>query len=240
MGIGTPFRTEREDLAMKYRIRLELLHRRHASDLSDAGNDPEIWWYLPGQAFRHSRDASNWIDQALVEYENGRRIPYAIINAGNGKAIGSTSLMNLRKVHRGVEIGWTWLGRAYRRNRFNTESKYLLMQHAFEAMDAVRVEIKADERNLASQRALERLGATREGVLRSHMIMPDGHTSNSVYYSVMAEEWPNLKVSLEDFLGMTTSSSMPAIVSEPADFEAKAYGLALERIEQIPALSECR
>ncbi len=108
--------------------------------------------------------------------------------------------MDVRAAHQGVEIGGTWYGAEFRRTAVNTECKYLLLRHAFEAMDCIRVQFKTDLRNERSQRAIERLGAVREGVLRNHMILPDGTIRDSVYYSILAHEWPYVRKRLEAIL----------------------------------------
>jgi RimJ/RimL family protein N-acetyltransferase len=137
--------------------------------------------------------AKEWIEQACEESAAGRQIPFAIIHLASGRAVGSTRYLDIRREDRGIEIGWTWLGKAYQRTAMNTECKWLLLRHAFETLAAHRVQLKTDLRNLASQRAIERLGAVREGVLRRHMLLPDGHLRDSVYYSILDTEWPAVK-----------------------------------------------
>ena len=132
-------------------------------------------------------DTQGWIDQALEVAATGTQIPFAIIERASGKAIGSTRYMDIRRNDRGLEIGWTWIGTAFQRTAMNTECKYLLLRHAFEELGAVRVQLKTDLRNVRSQRAIERLGAVREGVLRKHMVLWDGFIRDTVYYSVIEE-----------------------------------------------------
>jgi RimJ/RimL family protein N-acetyltransferase len=105
--------------------------------------------------------------------------------------------MDIQPQHRGLEIGGTWYAREHQRTGVNTECKYLLLRHAFEVLDCIRVQLKTDSRNEPSQRAIERIGAAREGVLRNHMLMPDGHFRHSVYYSIIDSEWPQVKARLE-------------------------------------------
>ncbi|MGE0555287.1 MAG: GNAT family N-acetyltransferase, partial [Gemmatimonadales bacterium] len=114
---------------------------------------------------------------------------------------GSTRFLEIRRPDRALEIGWTWLGEASHRTAVNTETKYLLLRHAFEDLGARRVQLKTDGRNERAQRAIERLGAKKEGVLRLHRLMWDGHVRDSVYYSVIADEWPEVKARLKGFLG---------------------------------------
>ena len=111
--------------------------------------------------------------------------------------VGSTSYLNPDPANRRVEIGWTWLTPAAQRTGINTEAKYLLLEHAFEHLDCIRVEFKTDARNARSRVALERIGATEEGTLRHHMIMPDGHLRDSTYFSIVRTEWPEVRAHLE-------------------------------------------
>ena len=113
---------------------------------------------------------------------------------------GATRYLNMQLEHRGLEIGGTWYGLEFQRTAVNTESKYLLLGYAFERLGCIRVQFKTDLCNTRSQRAIERLGARREGVLRNHMILPDGRYRDSVYYSILESEWPGIKRRLEGFL----------------------------------------
>ena len=134
-----------------------------------------------------------WIDAAHEAARTGEQIPFAIVHQPSSRAVGSTRYMTIRREHRGLEIGWTWIGAAFQRTAVNTECKLLLLGHAFDGLGAVRVELKTDARNLRSQRAIERLGASREGVLRQHMVRPDGSLRDSVYYGVIDSMWPALR-----------------------------------------------
>jgi RimJ/RimL family protein N-acetyltransferase len=126
-----------------------------------------------------------WISAALQEQAAGIVLPFAIIDLASGYAVGSTRYMAIVIRDRGLEIGWTWLSPFVQRTGVNTECKYLLLRHAFETLGAIRVQLKTHHDNVKSQRAIERIGATREGVLRNHMIMPDGSYRHSVYYSII-------------------------------------------------------
>jgi prepilin-type processing-associated H-X9-DG protein len=145
-------------------------------------------------------DAAGFIAEALVEQDRGTDIPFAIIDAGSGTVAGSTRYLEIRREHRGLEIGWTWLGPKYQRTGINTECKYLLLSHAFDTLDAMRVQLKTDSRNVQSQKAIERIGAKPEGVLRAHMLMWDGHVRDSAYFSITTEEWPTVKEGLRQML----------------------------------------
>ncbi|HRJ48186.1 MAG TPA: GNAT family protein, partial [Opitutaceae bacterium] len=122
---------------------------------------------------------------------------FAVIRRADGRAVGSTSYLDIAPEHRRIEIGWTWLGAEARRTAINTECKYLLLRHAFETLGCGRVQLKTDARNLRSQAAIERIGAKREGVLRRHLVMPDGFVRDTVMFSILAEEWPAVKARLE-------------------------------------------
>ncbi len=178
-------------------VRLELLSLDHAAGLLTTGEDPSTWDYMLTNPCRSMEAMQEWIRATLQEYAAGRCLPFTIFERTSERAVGSTRYMNITHKDRGLEIGWTWLASQVRRSAVNTECKYLLLRHAFETLGAIRVQFKTDSRNLRSQRAIERLGAVKEGVLRNHMIMPDGYFRHSVFYSILDSEWPRVKASLE-------------------------------------------
>jgi|SRR5579872_607000 len=185
------------------RARLEPLAFAHAPDLLEAGREPEIWLYMPIPPFQSLDDAKSFVEKAQVNARSGNEIPFAIVDRASGRAVGSTRYLDIRRADRGLEIGWTWLGASARRTAVNTECKYLLLRHAFEALGAVRVQLKTDARNVRSQNAIERIGAKREGVLRKHMIRAhDGFIRDSAMFSIVDDEWPAVKARLEDMLGL--------------------------------------
>ena len=171
-------------------VTLEPLSQAHAQGLYNRGREQADWAYMPRACFVDLADTRQWIDEAL---ERPDHVPFAIVETHKQRPVGSTRYLNIRPEHRSLEIGWTWLGRDWQRTAVNTEAKYLLLHHAFERLGCVRVEFKTDARNLRSQKAIERIGATREGVLRQHMIVQDNHLRDSVYYSVLDSEWPRVK-----------------------------------------------
>jgi len=120
-----------------------------------------------------------------------------VVSKAVGKPVGSTRYGSIDKTHRRVEIGWTWYGRDFQRTAVNTESKYLLLRHAFETLGCIRVEFKTDVLNERSRNALFRIGATEEGVFRKHMLLPSGRVRDTVYYSIVDTEWPEVKTRLE-------------------------------------------
>lgn len=176
------------------RVRLEPLSQEHAQGLYNRGQQAEDWAYMPRGCFVDLADCRHWIDEANAATD---RVAFAIVERQQDRAVGSSSFLNIRTPHRGLEIGWTWLGRDWQRTFVNTEAKLLLLSHAFETLGAVRVEFKTDGRNTRSQNALERIGAQREGVMRRHMIVQDDYVRDSVYFSITDEDWPQVKPFLQ-------------------------------------------
>jgi RimJ/RimL family protein N-acetyltransferase/nitroimidazol reductase NimA-like FMN-containing flavoprotein (pyridoxamine 5'-phosphate oxidase superfamily) len=173
------------------RVRLEPLSPAHVDDLW-AIAEPEIYTWQGTQPA--SRDEmAHHVTTAVRAGVTGERVAWAQIDLASGRAVGTTSYYDIDPVHRRVEIGYTWLGRRWWRTGFNREAKLLLMTRAFDELGARRVSWRTDLRNERSQRAIEGLGATREGVFRNHMIRPDGTQRDTVYYSVTAEEWPAVR-----------------------------------------------
>ena len=180
-------------------IRLEPLGEGHHAALCAVGLDDELWRWTP-QPVRTANDMAAYIAFALGEQAAGRALPFAIIDKATGQAIGSTRYGAMEPAHRRVEIGWTWLGRPWQRTAANTEAKYLLLRHAFETLGCIRVELKTDALNERSRAAIRRIGAREEGTLRSHMITASGRVRDTVYYSILDVEWPEVKRALESRL----------------------------------------
>jgi N-acetyltransferase len=182
-------------------LRLEPLTDAHASDLFAVARDEKVWRWLYIGPPESLADMEAWVASALAGRERGTELPFAVIDRASGRAIGSTRYLYIEPAHRHLDIGWTWYGRAYWRTGVNTQCKYLLLRHAFEALACVRVGFTTDLRNERSQRAIERLGATREGVLRKYRVVPkDGYVRSSVFYSIVDDEWPKVKARLETLL----------------------------------------
>jgi RimJ/RimL family protein N-acetyltransferase len=176
-------------------VELHPLAEAHAGDLSKAVAVDELWRL--GVSDLPMPDGMNaYIAEAHLAQSAGKALPFAIIDRATGRAVGSTRFGNFEPAHRRVEIGWTWLGTPWQRTAFNTEAKYLLLMHAFESLDLNRVEFKTDVVNERSRNAILRLGAVEEGVLRRHMVMRNGRVRDSVYYSIVAAEWPAVKANL--------------------------------------------
>jgi RimJ/RimL family protein N-acetyltransferase len=174
-------------------VRLEPLTPGHAEGLFEAGTDPGIWTWLSLRQPTGLPAAERMVEQILAD--PGRR-PWAQVDVASGRVAGTTSYYQFVEQHRILSIGHTWIGADWQRTGLNTESKLLLLTHAFETLGAQRVSWETDIRNLRSQRAIERLGALREGVLRAHRIRPDGSSRDTVTYSMLAPEWPAAKARL--------------------------------------------
>jgi RimJ/RimL family protein N-acetyltransferase len=181
-------------------VRLEPLALLHVPDLAVAGKDPAIWQHMLYGDLTTEPAMRAWVQMMLDWQARGTDLPFAVVHLSSSQAVGATRYLNIERRHRGLEIGGTWYGVAYQRTAVNTESKYLLLRHAFEDLGCVRVQFKTDLRNLRSQKAIERLGAVKEGVLRNHMVRPDGSLRDSVYYSIIDREWPAVKARLEAML----------------------------------------
>lgn len=178
-------------------IRLEPLSLTHAPDLTIAGRDESIWLYMLYGNIESEGDMRNWISDLLDRQSQGTDLPFAVIHLGSGRAIGATRYLDIRPQHRGLEVGGTWYSPEFQRTAVNTECKYLLLSHAFERLGCIRVQFKTDLRNLRSQRALKRIGAIKEGILRNHIVTPEGTIRDSVYFSILDSEWPAVKINLE-------------------------------------------
>lgn len=181
-------------------VRLEPLGLEHVAGLARVGLDEQIWQYMPTGQMRTEADLRAWVEDLLARQARAEDLPFAVVSTESGQAIGATRYLNIQPFNRGLEIGGTWYGRAYQRTAVNTEAKYLLLRHAFEDLGAIRVQLKTDLRNLRSQQSIERLGAVREGVLRCNQILPGGYVRSTVYYSILAEEWPGVRARLEGML----------------------------------------
>jgi RimJ/RimL family protein N-acetyltransferase len=175
------------------RVRLEPLSlERHFDGLLAIGTDPDLWkWTLNVVAI--AEDLRRYLDDALREQSEGRSLPFATIDRATGTVAGCTRFGNIEPRHRKTEIGWTWVGRAFQRTHVNTEAKYLMLRHAFETWDCLRVELKTNVLNRRSRDAMLRIGAVEEGILRSHAISDRGAVRDTVYYSILASEWPAVR-----------------------------------------------
>ena len=171
-------------------VRLEPLAEHHAAGLLEAGADERIWSWMPRGPLEDREDALAWIREARAAE---REVAFATVELASGRAVGSTRYLDVRVADRGLEIGWTWLAPSVWRTAVNTEVKLLQLTQAFEVWGAERVQLKTDARNTQSMRAIERLGAVREGTLRKHMRVRGGVLRDSVMYSILADEWPAVR-----------------------------------------------
>ena len=171
-------------------VLLAPLDRSHLPDLADAARDEDIWRYMRYGKVNTLEKMSSLVDYLLDLQQRQTDLPFSVIHLNSGKAIGMTRYMEIEPANRSLEIGGTWYAKDFQHSAVNTECKFLLLRHAFEDLSCIRVQFKTDVRNERSQRALERIGAVKEGVLRDHIILPDGTVRSSVYYSILANEWP--------------------------------------------------
>ena len=176
-------------------VRVELLDRSHETDLTEAAADGELHklWYT---TVPKPEGVGAEIDRRLSLRAAGSMLPFAIIDKSSGRAVGMTTYMNIDAANRRVEIGSTWYRKSVQRSPLNTECKLLLLRHAFEELDCIAVEFRTHFVNVQSRRAIERLGAKLDGVLRSHMIMANGTVRDTACYSIIASEWPTVEANL--------------------------------------------
>lgn len=192
-------------LVGKY-VRLEPLSEVHVAGLAEIGIGQDFWNFMVYGNINTEADMQNWVRDILKRAEKGTDLPFAVIHLASGRVAGATRYLNIMPNDFGLEVGGTWYGLDFQRTAVNTECKYLLLSHAFETLKAIRVQLKADSRNERSQRAMERIGAVREGVLRNHMILPDGHIRHSAFYSILESEWEGVKKNLEEMMKKYESS----------------------------------
>jgi RimJ/RimL family protein N-acetyltransferase len=180
-------------------VRLEPLRTEHAPALFAAGDEEDIWrWVIPRPtSLPHFEGYVRFaLDQAVL----GQQLPFVVVRKADGEIVGTTRYAHIDPPNRTLEIGYTWYGKGARRTAINTESKYLLLTHAFETLKAVRVWLQTDKWNERSQNAIARLGAVKEAELRNERILSDGRLRTSVVFSVIAEDWPETKRRLQGFL----------------------------------------
>lgn len=173
---------------------------KYVDDLVEAAKPNEIWEFIATAPGQSHEEMLAWIREAIDETKNGTRIWFIVIRKSDERAIGATSYMDIHRKDRGLEIGGTWITTSAWRTPINTECKYLLLRHAFESLGCWRVQLKTDARNVRSQKAIERIGAVKEGVLRKHMLTRTGYLRDTVMYSIIDTEWQAVKVRLEEFL----------------------------------------
>ena len=177
-------------------VELQPLQREHAAALLDAAADGELWnlkvTHVPGPD-----TVDQYIETALAGRDAGTMIPFTLVRRDTGLVVGSTRFWKVDRVNRKLEIGHTWLAQSTQNSAINTEAKLLLLTYAFEVLDCVRVQFTTDELNEKSRAAILRLGAVQEGIVRHERIMPDGRKRNSVRFSIIDSEWPQVKANLQ-------------------------------------------
>lgn len=181
-------------------VRLEPMTEAHIPALADIGVGQAFWDFMVYGKMDSHADMHGWVQEILSRAQNGTDLPFVAVHLASGRVAGATRYMNIMPKDCGLEIGGTWYGLDFQRTPVNTECKYLLLRHAFETLGCIRVQLKTDLRNERSQKAIERIGAVKEGVLRNHMILPDGYIRHSVFYSIIDTEWPEVKKRLEEML----------------------------------------
>lgn len=176
-------------------VSLEPLSLEHVAGLQDAARDGELWnlWFTSVPA---PEAATQYVEQALALKDQGKAMPFAVRDSG-GVIVGSTRYCNIETDHKRLEIGWTWYAERVQRTALNTEAKLLLLTNAFELLGAIAVEFRTNWFNHRSRNAIARLGAKQDGVLRSHMLMPDGTRRDTVVFSILDSEWPAVKNNLQ-------------------------------------------
>jgi RimJ/RimL family protein N-acetyltransferase len=181
-------------------VRLEPMTEEHVEALAEIGIGHAFWDFMVYGKMESVADMRGWVMDILARAEKRTDLPFVAIHLASGRVAGATRYLNIMPGDRGLEVGGTWYGLEFQRTAVNTECKYLLLKHAFETLGCIRVQLKTDLRNERSQKAIERIGAVKEGVLRNHMILPDGYFRHSVFYSILDTEWEAVKKRLEDML----------------------------------------
>ena len=180
-------------------VKLMPLEEAHFNELCKLAEDKRIWEFIPID-MSDPKKCIVAFSKAIAEREKGTQFPFVIFHKKQNKIIGSTRLMNIEPEHKKLEIGWTWLHPDYWASEINLECKFLLLSFCFEELKAIRVQLKTDENNMRSRKAIEKIGGLFEGILRQDMIRENGTLRNSVYFSLLDREWIDKKMNLEKLL----------------------------------------
>jgi RimJ/RimL family protein N-acetyltransferase len=180
-------------------IRLVPMTMEHLAGLTAAGAHEELWKWTATRA-DSPQEMEEYVTSAIRDREAGVARPFVTIDKESNTIVGSTRFGNIDRWNRRAEIGWTWVSPRFQRTRVNTEAKYLMLRHAFEVWNCIRVELKTDALNEKSRNAILRIGATFEGILRQHMITSTGRLRDTAYYSILDSEWPSVRERLLEFL----------------------------------------
>jgi len=178
---------------------LEPLSEAHWKPILEVGLAPDLWQWTTNRV-ESEADLRRWFDEALAAAAEGRAVPFATVDRASGRVAGATRFGSLDARNRHVEIGWTWVAPAWQRTIVNTEAKYLMLRHAFEAWHCYRVELKTDVLNTRSRNAMTRIGAREEGVFRRYQVSQGGRVRDTVWYAVTDLDWPEVKSRLEQRL----------------------------------------
>jgi RimJ/RimL family protein N-acetyltransferase len=182
-------------------VRLDPLSLDHVEALCEVGLDDALWQWVPKPVQSHD-DMQAYVEAALAGQQAGRMLPFATVERESGRVVGSTRFGAIDLANRRLEIGWTWIARPWQRSAVNTEAKLLMLRHAFEALGCHRVEFKTDSLNERSRNAILRLGAQQEGIFRKHIVTASGRLRDSVYFSIIDDEWPAVEAGLQGKLAM--------------------------------------
>lgn len=186
-------------------VRLDPLSIEHIDALCDVGLDEALWLVSP-QPIRTADEMRAYVETAIDGREQRHMLPFATVELASGRVVGSTRFGAIDLANRRLEIGWTWIARPWQRTAVNTEAKLLMLRHAFETLGCHRVEFKTDRLNERSRNAILRLGARQEGILRKHMVTASGRLRDSVYFSIINDEWPAVKANLAGKLSKKSRS----------------------------------
>lgn len=189
-------------------VRLDSLAMHHLDALCGIGLDKDLWQWTPHQVTTREQMQA-YVEQALLEQQQGKSLPLVIVSLADERIAGCTRFGNIDLANKRVEIGWTWIGKTWQRSAVNTATKLLMLSHAFETLECNRVELKTDALNERSRKAILRLGAKEEGTLRKHMLTESGRVRDTVYFSIIADEWPSVRAKLQErLLKHNTASTM--------------------------------
>jgi RimJ/RimL family protein N-acetyltransferase len=180
-------------------VRLEPMTMEHHAGLTAVGLDQKIW-HRAIAPIRTPEEMRSYMDAALQLQGEGTVLPFVTVERSSGTVVGSTRFGNYDRANSRIEIGWTWLAPAWQRTAVNTEVKYLMLTYAFESLGCVRVELKTDVLNTQSRNAILRIGAKEEGILRKHTLTSTGRYRDSIYYSILDDEWPQVKDRLKKLI----------------------------------------
>jgi RimJ/RimL family protein N-acetyltransferase len=191
--------TNKNDVLEGKSVDLVSMKDAHIIELSNILMASEIWEFT-WRTMTTTEEIEHILKDALENKEKGSQVPFAIVERATGRVIGTTRIGNIDLINKNVEIGWTWLSPNFWRTSVNTECKYLLLQYCFEELKVIRVQFSLSGQNTRSQRAVERIGAKKEGVFRKHRIKPDGSIHDNIFYSIIDSEWPDVERNLQYLL----------------------------------------